>query len=144
MLPDVTALVDAVLRGELTFDGAVGHLERSLVERAMRQAEGVITAAAELLGTTRRRLSYVFFKFRGERPAVPGLDATVSELEWRLIGEALEEARDNRALAARMLGLKRSTLNARIARYYDAHPNEPRRTLPPEPVGGGGGDGGIQ
>ena len=43
---------------DISLSEAVGNFERQLVENALRQANGVQTRAAELLGTTRRILNY--------------------------------------------------------------------------------------
>jgi len=63
------------LAGPSTIAEAVAAFERSLVEQALREANGVQTRAAELLGTTRRILKYRMDKLRiadaspGETPA---------------------------------------------------------------------------
>lgn len=49
---------DQDLDGRYTLAQAVNEFERDLVERALRQANGVQTRAAEILGTTRRVLKY--------------------------------------------------------------------------------------
>jgi DNA-binding protein Fis len=44
------------------------------------------------------------------------LHAFLAEVEDRLIGEALERAQNNRTLAARLLGINRSTFHEKLRR----------------------------
>jgi transcriptional regulator with GAF, ATPase, and Fis domain len=46
------------LSSGLTLHEAVSTYEREFIEQALKQAQGVQTTAAELLGTTRRILRY--------------------------------------------------------------------------------------
>jgi transcriptional regulator with GAF, ATPase, and Fis domain len=48
--------------GPVTLSGAVSGFERQLIERALAETGGVQTAAAQLLGTTRRILRYRMHK----------------------------------------------------------------------------------
>ena len=66
----------------------------------------------------------------GGPPSRGSFGKAVSDLEWRLITEALDESAGNQALAAKALGLKRTTLIAKIKRYRQMHPDE----FPPEPT----------
>ena len=44
--------------GKRSLEEAVNEFERELVERALRDAHGIQTRAAQALGTTRRKLKY--------------------------------------------------------------------------------------
>ena len=55
------------VREDLTLSEAVGNFERQLVENALREANGVQTRAAEILGTTRRILKYRMEKLNIQR-----------------------------------------------------------------------------
>lgn len=56
--PEFAYGADTDLDEGYTLTEAVNAFERDLVERALRQADGVQTRAAEILGTTRRVLKY--------------------------------------------------------------------------------------
>ena len=125
VIPDLSPLVDAVIAGRLTFDEALAGVERALINRAMGQAGGVFTHAAELLGTTRKRLGYLLLH-RFSSGESETLATQMSDLEWRTISEALAQTKGNNvAEAARALGVKRTTLVAKIRRYRKLHPDAP-------------------
>ena len=71
----------AFVLGEKTLASAVDEFERGIIEQALREANGVQTKAAELLGTTRRILKYRMDKLNitdNERTAlVETADATI-------------------------------------------------------------------
>jgi len=72
--PPAPAPVDEIPEKIKSLADAVRDFERKLVERALREADGVQTRAAELLGTTRRILKYRMDKLniRGEdEPVAP-------------------------------------------------------------------------
>ena len=56
--PPPAAAPAGTLAAPATLDAAVAACERGLIEEALRQAHGVQTHAAEILGTTRRILKY--------------------------------------------------------------------------------------
>ena len=61
-LPTATITPDAPppvkLNGQITLEASVRNYERLLIEQALKEAKGVQTTAAQLLGTTRRILKY--------------------------------------------------------------------------------------
>ena len=56
-------------------------------------------------------------KYFGRPRGEQSYDQFVSEVELRLLSEALGRTKGNQTLAARFLGLTRSTLQAKVARY---------------------------
>ncbi|MBI3767052.1 MAG: sigma-54-dependent Fis family transcriptional regulator [Deltaproteobacteria bacterium] len=108
---------DAIgLLWEYDWPGNVRELE-NLLERVIVLSEGPLLGVESLPGNTREFIS-------GKRRPKPNfaestLDLT-SAVEWyetRLIEEALDRTKGNKQAAANLLGLKRTTLVAKLSRY---------------------------
>jgi DNA-binding NtrC family response regulator len=113
--PLVTSDEAMVQLREYDWPGNVRELE-NVIERLIVLAEGPVIRVADLPPAIRAlRVSPAV-----ARLSVPdcGLDlnAAVEELEHRLIGEALRRTNGNKQAAARLLGLKRTTLLAKMRR----------------------------
>jgi len=107
-----------VLLWEYDWPGNVRELE-NLIERLLILADSD-TIDVDLLPPNVRRF------VSGKRETVPGLaedgfdfNRAVEAFENRLIGEALRRSGGNKQAAARLLGLKRTTLVAKLRRRSD-------------------------
>ena len=107
-----------VLLWEYDWPGNVRELE-NLIERLLILADSDTIDVDQLPPNVRRFVS-------GKRETVPGLaedgfdfNRAVEAFENRLIGEALRRSGGNKQAAARLLGLKRTTLVAKLRRRSD-------------------------
>ena len=109
---------------EYDWPGNVRELENA-VERLVVLCEDGLVRVEDLAPNVRAFLS----EKRLPRTTLgrDGLDLTraVEEFEGRLIAEALERTRGNKQAAARLLGLKRTTLVAKIRKYSFDGKDEP-------------------
>jgi two-component system response regulator HydG len=91
--------------------GNVRELE-NVVQQAMVFAEGPVVTAADLPAALRAAPATLPVP-RGDRP----LPEILEELERQLVADAFERARGVKAEAARLLGIKPSTLYDKLAKY---------------------------
>lgn len=86
------------------------HQLRAVVDHAVMSARGKQVKASDLssLGARRDRAD------RGFGEASEALEGTFEEIERRVLSHALTRAKGNKAEAARLLSMKRTTLNSRL------------------------------
>ncbi len=103
------------------FPGNVRELEGLLADAVLRHERGELTpeGLAAAPGERPGPVSAADDELRGLFAGASRLP-TVDEAEAALIGEALRRADGNQTLAARMLGMSRTTLNKRLRRGGDA------------------------
>ena len=105
---------------EYDWPGNVRELE-NVIEQLVVLADGDTVSADQLPPSVRRFVS-------GKRTPTPTLDdnfdfnQAVEAFEDQLIHEALRKSNGNKQAAARMLGLKRTTLVAKLRRRRDGNP----------------------
>ncbi len=108
---------------EYDWPGNVRELE-NLIERMVVLAERPVIDAPELPLPVRAFLS----EKRIPRVALPpgGFDLakTMRDFEFQLIDEAVKRSKGNKGAAARLLGLRRTTLAAKLRRRDDDGPSE--------------------
>ena len=108
---------------EYDWPGNVRELE-NVIERLVVLCEGDRIGVADLPPAVRAFLS----EKRLPKPVLGAdgidLNRAVEEFEGRLIAEALERTRGNKQAAARLLGLKRTTLVAKLRKTRDVADDE--------------------
>ena len=81
-----------------------------------RELRNVLTRAFVLYGPTIEAAHLVFSPLEAEVPATPGR-SSIEEAERDVVMDALRRAADNRSVAARLLGIPRSSLLYKLKRW---------------------------
>ncbi len=122
--PPFTVSDDAMVHlWEYDWPGNVRELE-NLVERLVVLADGPVIGVGDLPPAVRALIAPRTATRITLEPAGLDLAAAVEEFEHELIAEALRRTKGNKQAAARLLGVKRTTLLAKLRRLGQGAPVE--------------------